>query len=103
MPLLIQLKESENNIDPITNNLLKGKSRIHSTNYATKKELYEQLHYILSSSSESLLNYVSECHPWAYHVFKLALTSFSSNPNSTFWYTLGSIALCLTNRQGACI
>ena len=90
--------ESENNIDSVIDNLVRGRSKIHSANYATKKELYEHAYYVLSSSSEALMNYVSEYHPQAYHIFKWALTSFTSNPNSRFWYTLGSFALYLTTR-----
>ncbi|MFY9799490.1 MAG: PHP-associated domain-containing protein, partial [Candidatus Nitrosopolaris sp.] len=90
--------ESENNLDSIIDNLRNGRSMILITNYATKKEIYEHLYYILTSSSESLLNYVSEYHPRAYHVVKWALASFSSNPNSAFWNTLGSLALYLARR-----
>ncbi|MGB8933557.1 MAG: PHP-associated domain-containing protein [Candidatus Nitrosopolaris sp.] len=90
--------ESENNLDSIIDNLRNGRSMILITNYATKKEIYEHLYYILTSSSESLLNYVSEYHPLAYHVVKWALASFSSNPNSAFWNTLGSLALYLARR-----
>ena len=77
---------------------MRGRSKIYSANYATKKELYEHAYYVLSSSSEALMNYVSEYHPQAYHIFKWALTSFTSDPNSRFWYTLGSFALYLTTR-----
>lgn len=90
--------ESENNIDSVIDNLVRGRSKIHSANYATKKELYEHAYYVLSSSRETLMNYVSEYHPKAYPIFKWALTSFISNPNSRFWYMLGSFALYLTTR-----
>jgi predicted metal-dependent phosphoesterase TrpH len=90
--------ESENNIDSVIDNLLNGRSKIYSANYATKKELYEHAYYILSSSSEALMNYVSKHHPAAYHLFKWALASFTSDPNSRFWYTLGLFALYLTKR-----
>ena len=44
------------------------------------------------------MNYVLEYHPKTYPLFKWALTSFTSNPNSRFWYALGSFALYLTKR-----
>jgi predicted metal-dependent phosphoesterase TrpH len=94
----INVIESENNIDSVIDNLLRGRSKIRSANYATKKELYEHAYYMLSSSSETLMNYVSKRHPAAYHVFKWALASFTSNPNSRFWYTLGLFGLYLTRR-----
>jgi len=90
--------ESENNLDSIIDNLYKGRSKIRVTNYVTKKEIYEHLYYILTSSSESLMNYVSEYHPRVYHVVKWALASISTNPNSALWYTLGSLGLYLTKR-----
>ena len=90
--------ESENDLDSIIDNLRNGRSKILITNYASKKEIYEHLYYILTSSSEYLLNYVAEHHPRAYHVVRWALASFSSNPNSVFWETLGSLALYLTRR-----
>jgi predicted metal-dependent phosphoesterase TrpH len=90
--------ESENNIDSIVYNLFRGRSKIHETNYATKKELYEHAYYVLYNSSEALMNYVSEYHPKAYHMFKWALKSCTSNPNSKFWYILGLFGLYLTKR-----
>ena len=90
--------ESENNLDSNIDNLYKGRSKIRVTNYATKKEIYEHLYFILTSSSESLMDYVSEYHPRVYHVVKWALASFSTNPNSALWYTLGSLSLYLTKR-----
>lgn len=53
---------------------------------------------MLTSSSESILNYVSEYHPRAYHIVNWALASFNANPNSAFWNTLASLALYLTRR-----
>jgi hypothetical protein len=44
------------------------------------------------------MNYVSEYHPKAYHIFKWALKSCTSNPNSKFWYILGLFGLYLTKR-----
>jgi predicted metal-dependent phosphoesterase TrpH len=90
--------ESENNIDSVIDNLLNGRSKIQSANYATEKELYEHAYYALSSSSGALMNYMSKYRPAAYHVFKWALASFTSNPNSRFWYTLGLFGLYLTKR-----
>jgi PHP domain-containing protein len=90
--------ESENNIDSIVYNLFRGGSRINRVNYATKKELYEHAYYVLYNSSEALLDYVSEYHPNAYHMFKWALKSFTSKPDSKFWYTLGLFGLYLTKR-----
>ena len=90
--------ESENNIDSIIYNLFRGGSKVHGANYATKKELYEHAYYVLYNSSEALMNYVYEYHPRAYHMLKWALKSFTSKPDSKFWYTLGLFGLYLTKR-----
>jgi predicted metal-dependent phosphoesterase TrpH len=91
--------ESENNIDSILANMIKGRFKIAKANYATKNELYEQAHYILSSSNESLINYILEnYHPAVHYAAKWALNSFSSDPHNRFWRALASFTFYLTKR-----
>lgn len=91
--------ESENNLDSILQSMLKGLINIEKEEYALKKELFEHAHYILSSSKDQILNYVSENHRSKYTIVKWALNSFLSNPNSHLWKTLGSLGLYLSKRM----
>jgi predicted metal-dependent phosphoesterase TrpH len=91
--------ESENNIDSIVDNMRKGKFKIEKAEYATENELYEQAHYILSSSNESLTTYILQnYHPAVHYAAKWALDSFSSDPYNRFWRALGSFTFYLTKR-----
>lgn len=91
--------ESENNLDSILEGMLKGSVKIQKSDYALKKELFEHAHYILSSSKDNLLEYVSENHRSTYSFIKLALNSFLSNPDSQLWKLLGSLGLYLSKRM----
>jgi hypothetical protein len=95
----INTVESENNIDSILDSMFKGKFKIDKANYATENELYEQAHYILSSSNESLNNYILQnYHPVVHYAAKWALNSFSSAPYNRFWRTMGAFTFYMTKR-----
>ncbi|MFB5599292.1 MAG: PHP-associated domain-containing protein [Nitrososphaeraceae archaeon] len=95
----INITESENNLDSILQSMLKGLVKIEKKEYALKKELFEHAHYILSSSKDQILNYVSENHKSKYTIVRWALNSFLSNPNSHLWKTLGYLGLYLSKRM----
>jgi predicted metal-dependent phosphoesterase TrpH len=91
--------ESENNMDSILDSMLKGKFKIDKANYATKNELYELAHYVLSSSNKPLTTYILEnYHPLIHYAAKRALNSFSSDPYNRFWRTLAAFTFYLTKR-----
>ena len=90
--------ESEANLDSILQSMRHGKVRIASANYASKDELYQHAHYILSNSKDLLLCYALEHHPRVYWALKWALNSYSTNPYRRFWKALGSFTLYLTKR-----
>jgi len=90
--------ESENNLDSIIQAMRNGKIKISMVDYASKDEVYEHARYIISSSRELLLDYALECHPRAYWAAKWALNSFTANPDSRFWRTLGAFTLYLAER-----
>jgi predicted metal-dependent phosphoesterase TrpH len=90
--------ESENNLDSIVENMRHGKLAINRADYATRREFFEHAHYVLSSSKELLLDYFLEHHPHIYRTAKLALNSYTSNPDRQFWRTLGEFALYLSKR-----
>jgi predicted metal-dependent phosphoesterase TrpH len=90
--------ESENNIDLILEQLRKGKFTIDKSNYASKEELYEHAHYIISSSRQSILNSIRETNPKFHSIVKWAIDSFISNPNSRLWHILSSLGLYLSKR-----
>ena len=95
----INTVESENNIDSILCSIHKGKFRINKADYATENELYEQAHYVLSSSNKPLTAYILENYnPVIYYAARLALNSFSSDPCNRFWRTLAAFAFYLTKR-----
>jgi hypothetical protein len=79
--------------------MYKGKFRIDKADYASENELYEQAHYILSSSNKLLTTYILEnYHPVVHYAAKLALNSFSSDPYNRFWRTLAAFTFYLTKR-----
>ena len=91
--------ESENNLDSILSGMYKGKFRIDKADYASENELYEQAHYILSSSNKLLTAYILENHhPAIHYAAKLALNSFSSHPSNRFWRTLAAFTFYMTKR-----
>jgi len=95
----INTVESENNMDSILDSMLKGKFKIDKANYTTENELYEQAHYVLSSSHKPLITYILQnYHPVVHYAAKLALNSFNSNPYNRFWRTLASLTFYLTKR-----
>jgi len=90
--------ESEDNIDSILEYLKKGKFKMDKLNYASKREMWEHAHYIISSSRQSILNSISESHPKFHSIVKWAVDSFISNPNSKLWYLMGSLGMYLSKR-----
>jgi hypothetical protein len=90
--------ESEDNIDSILECLKKGKFKMDKLNYASKREMWEHAHYIISSSRQSILNSISESHPKFHSIVKWAVDSFISNPNSKLWYLMGSLGMYLSKR-----
>jgi len=90
--------ESENNIDSILEKLRKGKFTIEKSDYASKKEMHEHAHYIISMSRESILNSINESNPKFHSIVKWAIDSFISNPNSRLWHIMASLGLYLSKR-----
>ena len=90
--------ESEDNIDSILEYLKKGKFKMDKSKYASKGEMWEHAHYIISSSRQSILNSISESHPKFHSIAKWAVDSFISNPNSKLWYLMGSLGMYLSKR-----
>jgi predicted metal-dependent phosphoesterase TrpH len=90
--------ESENNIDSILEKLRKGKFTIEKSDYASKEEMHEHAHYIISLSRQSILNSINESHPKYHSIVKWAIDSFISNPNSRLWYTMSSLGMYLSKR-----
>lgn len=94
----MNIVESENNLDSILEQLRKGKFTIDKSNYASKEELYEHAHYIISSSRQSILNSIRETNPKFHSIVKWAIDSFISNPNSRLWHVMSSLGLYLSKR-----
>ena len=90
--------ESENNIDSILESLAKGRFKIGKLNYASKEEMYEHAHYIVSSSRQTILNSISETNPKFHSIVRWAIDSFISNPNSRLWHAMSSLAMYLSKR-----
>jgi hypothetical protein len=75
-----------------------GKFKIDRADYATKREVFDHAHYILSCSKSLLLDYFSEQHPRFFRAAKWGLNSYTSNPDRRLWSTLGGLGLYLTKR-----
>ncbi|HXV88466.1 MAG TPA: PHP-associated domain-containing protein [Nitrososphaeraceae archaeon] len=90
--------ESENNIDSILESLGKGRFKIGKFSYASKEEMHEHAHYIISSSRQTILNSIGETNPKFHSVVKWAIDSFISNPNSKLWHAMSSLAMYLSKR-----
>jgi predicted metal-dependent phosphoesterase TrpH len=90
--------ESENNIDSILEKLRKGKFTIEKSDYASKKEMHEHAHYIISLSRQSILNSINESNPKYHSIVKWAIDSFISNPNSRLWHIMSSLGMYLSKR-----
>jgi predicted metal-dependent phosphoesterase TrpH len=94
----INTVESENNIDSLLENLIKGKFKIGKLNYTSRQEMREHAHYIISSSRQSILNSINKTNPKFHSIVKWAIDSFISNPNSKLWHLMSSLALYLSKR-----
>ena len=90
--------ESENNIDSILESLIKGKFKIGRLKYASKQEMREHAHYIITSSRQSILNSISNTNPKFHSIVKWAIDSFISNPNSRLWHVMSSLGMYLSKR-----
>jgi predicted metal-dependent phosphoesterase TrpH len=90
--------ESEDNIDSILEKLRKGKFTIEKSNYASKNEMHEHAHYIISLSRQSILNSINESNPKYHSIVKWAIDSFISNPNSRLWHIMSSLGMYLSKR-----
>jgi predicted metal-dependent phosphoesterase TrpH len=90
--------ESENNIDSILEKLRKGKFTIEKSDYASKEEMHEHAHYIISLSRQSILNSINESNPKYHSIVKWAIDSFISNPNSRLWHIMSSLGMYLSKR-----
>jgi len=90
--------ESENNIDSILEKLRKGKFTIEKSDYASKNEMHEHAHYIISLSRQSILNSINESNPKYHSIVKWAIDSFISNPNSRLWHIMSSLGMYLSKR-----
>jgi predicted metal-dependent phosphoesterase TrpH len=90
--------ESENNIESILGSLAKGRFKIGKFNYASKEEMHEHAHYIISSSRQTILNSISETNPKFHSVVKWAIDSYISNPNSRLWHLMSSLGMYLSKR-----
>jgi predicted metal-dependent phosphoesterase TrpH len=90
--------ESENNIDSVLESLRNGRFKIGKFNYASKEEMYEHAHYIVSSSRQTILNSISETNPKFHSIVRWAIDSFISNPNSRLWHFMSSLGMYLSKR-----
>jgi predicted metal-dependent phosphoesterase TrpH len=90
--------ESENNIDSILEKLRKGKFTIEKSDYASKEEMHEHAHYIISLSRQTILNSINESNPKYHSIVKWAIDSFISNPNSRLWHIMSSLGMYLSKR-----
>jgi predicted metal-dependent phosphoesterase TrpH len=94
----INTVESENNVDSILENLIKGKFKMGKLNYSSKEEMHEHAHYIISSSRQSILDSINETNPKIYSAVKWAIDSFISNPDSRLWHLMSSLGMYLSKR-----
>lgn len=90
--------ETENKLDTIIHGMKHGEFRIARADYATKGEVFEHAHYILSCSKNLLLEYFLEHHPRFFRAAKWGLNSYISNPDKKLWSVLGGLGLYLTKR-----
>jgi predicted metal-dependent phosphoesterase TrpH len=90
--------ETENNLDTIIHGMKHGEFRIARADYATKGEVFEHAHYILSCSKNLLLEYFLKHHPRFFRAAKWGLNSYISNPDKKLWSVLGGLGLYLTKR-----
>jgi predicted metal-dependent phosphoesterase TrpH len=90
--------ETENNLDAIIQSMRRGKFKIDRADYATKAEVFEHAHYILSCSKNLLLEHILERHPHLFRAAKWGLNSYTSNPDKKLWSLLGELGLYLTER-----
>jgi hypothetical protein len=90
--------ETENSLDSIMQGMKRGKFKIDRADYATKGEVFEHAHYILSCSKSLLLDYFLEHHPRLFRAAKWGLNSYISNPDKKLWSALGGLGLYLTKR-----
>jgi len=90
--------ETENKLDTIIHGMKHGEFRIARADYATKGEVFEHAHYILSYSKNLLLEYFLEHHPRFFRAAKWGLNSYISNPDKKLWSVLGGLGLYLTKR-----
>jgi predicted metal-dependent phosphoesterase TrpH len=94
----INIIETENNLDTIIQSMKRGRFKIGRTDYATKAEVFEHAHYILSCSKNLLLEHILEHHPHLFRAAKWVLNSYTSNPDKKLWSLLGELGLYLTGR-----
>ena len=94
----INTVESEKNVDAILDSLKKGKFKVGKLDYATREEMHEHAHYIISSSRQTILNSINETNPKFHSIVKWAIDSFISNPNSRLWHLMSSIGMYLSKR-----
>ena len=90
--------EAENNLDTLIEGMRHGKFSVDRADYATKGEVFEHAHYILSCSKDLLLDYFLEQHPRFFRAARWGLNSYISNPDRRLWSTLGGLGLYLTRR-----
>lgn len=90
--------EAENNLDAVLQTMRKSGTSVVSRGYASRSEIYEHAHYIITSSRETLLDYAMQHYPRYYRVVKWALDSYTGDPTNTLWRSLGGLALYLTKR-----
>jgi hypothetical protein len=94
----VNIVQSENNRDSILDNLRKGMFKIGKLDYASKEEMHEHAHYIISSSRQTILNSISQTNPKFHSVVRWAIDSFISNPNSRFWNMMSALGMYLSKR-----
>ena len=90
--------ESENNSDSILENLRKGMFKTGKSDYASKGEMHEHAHYIISSSRQTILNSIRQTNPKFHSLVKWAIDSFISNPNSRLWNMMSALGMYLSKR-----
>ncbi|MGD1836484.1 MAG: PHP-associated domain-containing protein [Nitrososphaeraceae archaeon] len=91
--------EADKTIDSVIDSMRHGKFDIIRKNYANKEELYEQAHYILSQSRNSVLETILKTNPKVYPLFKWLLDKFISKPDMRLWRLMGSIGFYLSKRM----
>lgn len=94
----INAVEAENNLDSILQAMRKGTVSAATKDYASRDELFEHAHYIVSSSRTLLLEYARQNHPSYHGLVRWALDSYMHNPNGTLWRSLAAFGLYLAAR-----